>query len=241
MQAKILVFCRISFCVTSRRFMVWFAQKTWESQSKSLSVSNISNYQEQSLVIRFDICCTYATKYKILPSARRYETSDLLAIIEKIPKGGRRRQGGRQQSSVGRYWINWIMMNSFEGWSSRAPGVRFPEIPGVRDSRVSSLLGFVVAASRALGLPVVSLPPLRNSNYMLRRGWAVFRLNASPNCAAHFRWEIRALQSDTCLPAGKRGSTLVDHLGGNSGLVLIVGVSLGFRLCPPCSVAFRFP
>ena len=145
MQAKILVFGRISFCVTSRRFMVWFAQKTWESQSKSLSVSNISNYQEQSLVIRFDICCTYATKYKILPSARRYETSDLLAINEKIPKGGRLRQGGRQQSSVGRYWINW----------TRAPGVRFPEIPGVRDSRVSSLLGFVVAASRALGLPVV--------------------------------------------------------------------------------------
>ena len=123
MQAKILVFGRISFCVTSRRFMVWFAQKTWESQSKSLSVSNISNYQEQSLVIRFDICCTYATKYKILPSARRYETSDLLAINEKIPKGGRLRQGGRQQSSVGRYWINWIMMNS---WGLVFQGSRGP-------------------------------------------------------------------------------------------------------------------
>ena len=47
------------------------------------------------------------------------------------------------------------MMNSFDGWSSEAPGVQFPEIPGVRDSGVSSLLGFVVAASRALGLPVV--------------------------------------------------------------------------------------
>lgn len=47
------------------------------------------------------------------------------------------------------------MLNSFEGWSSGAPGVQFPEIPGVRDSGVSSLLRFVVAASRALGLPVV--------------------------------------------------------------------------------------
>ena len=53
-----------------------------------------------------------------------------------------------------------INQNSFDGWSSEALGVRFPEIPGVRDSGVSSLLRFVVAASRALGLPVVCLSKL---------------------------------------------------------------------------------